>query len=192
VFLGTHAGLKNINGHRNVFLGHGAGHDNAGGSGNIMIGHSAGYYETADNTLYIDNSDTEYPLIYGDFYDDFADINGDLYVFGTLYEVSDLNRKTNIVPLQSSLDKLMSLQGVSFDWAADKEQASTKGASVQGSQIGMIAQDVETVLPALVRESRKGEKAVNYSGLIPVLLEAIKEQQGQIELLEQRIAELEQ
>ncbi|MCP4309764.1 MAG: hypothetical protein GY790_00745 [Bacteroidetes bacterium] len=39
---------------------------------------------------------------------------------------------------------------------------------------------------------RNGEKAVNYSGLIPVLLEAIKEQQGQIELLEQRIAELEQ
>lgn len=57
--------------------------------------------------------------------------------------------------------------------------------------IGVIAQDVEKVLPALVNEKRNGVKAVNYSGLIPVLQEAIKEQQSQIELLEQRIAVLE-
>ena len=43
----------------------------------------------------------------------------------------------------------------------------------------------------LVREDRKGRKSVNYSGMIPVLLEAIKEQQSQIEALEKRITELE-
>ena len=46
-------------------------------------------------------------------------------------------------------------------------------------------------MPTLVRESRSGEIAVNYTGLIPVLLEAIKEQQGQIEQMQRRIAELE-
>ena len=109
---------------------------------------------------------------------------------GSIYEVSDMSKKTNIAPLSNSLDKVMALNGVTFDWIQGE---GTKGAAaLQDQSIGVIAQDVEKVLPALVNEKRNGTKAVNYSGLIPVLLEAIKEQQSQIELLERRISDLEQ
>jgi uncharacterized phage infection (PIP) family protein YhgE len=102
-------------------------------------------------------------------------------------EVSDASLKTNIQQVSNSLDKIRQINGVSFDW---KEEASPKGVE-RSSSIGLLAQEVETVFPTLVKEDRQGKKAVNYSGMIPVLLEAIKEQQSQIEALEQRIAELE-
>jgi len=194
VFLGHSAGHSNTTGGNNTLLGTYAGYYNSTGEGNVFLGFAAGMNSEGNNQLFIDNSSADYPLIYGNFFDDFIDINGDLYVWGTLYEYSDVNSKTNIAPLESSLDKVMNLNGVSFQWAAKEgDKASVKGAPTdKGIHIGVIAQQVEEILPSLVRESRSGEKAVNYSGLVPVLLEAIKEQQGQIELLEQRIAELEQ
>ncbi len=187
VMVGRNAGV-NATGSNNTFLGNLAGAYNNNGSGNVLIGNLAGANDDVSHKLYIDNTDTIYPLIYGDFIDNYVEINDDLYVYGTLYEVSDRNRKTNIAPLGDALQKVMKLNGVSFDWATNKSKGAT---SKQGSSIGVIAQDVETVLPALVSVGHHGEKAVNYSGLIPVLLEAIKEQQTVIETLEQRIAALE-
>ena len=126
-------------------------------------------------------------MIFGDFFENYAAIHGDLFVDGTPFEVSDRRAKTNIQPLGGVLGKVMSLNGVTFDRPSVNEM---KGEFATGS-IGVIAQEVESVYPELVRESRSGLKAVNYTGLVPVLLEAIKEQQEQIELLEQRISELE-
>ncbi|MCK4749157.1 MAG: tail fiber domain-containing protein, partial [Bacteroidales bacterium] len=189
VLLGHLAGSKTTTGISNTMVGTYSGNNNITGSRNVFIGYSAGYNETGSDLLYIDNSSTDYPLIYGDFYNDFAEINGDLHVWGTLYEYSDGTKKTNITPLGNSLDKVLALNGVSFEWADGNERKGISSGSKKS--IGVIAQDVEVVLPSLVKESRNGEKAVNYSGLIPVLLEAIKEQQSQIESLEQRIAELE-
>jgi hypothetical protein len=87
----------------------------------------------------------------------------------------------------------MALQGVSYDLTRSFSDAreGSKETGMPTPTIGVVAQEVEEVLPSLVRELRSGEKTVNYSGLIPVLLEAIKEQQGQIDMLENRIAELE-
>ncbi len=187
--IGHQSGKNMTTGSSNVMLGTQAGNAVSSGYGNVFLGHNAGYFETGNNSLYIDNSTTRYPLIFGDFASEYVDINGSLYVTGGIYETSDMNKKTNIRTLESSLDKVMALKGVSFEWSRDKSKGETPAS---GESIGVIAQDVEAVLPALVGESRNGTKAVNYSGLIPVLLEAIKEQQGQIELLEKRIAELEQ
>jgi hypothetical protein len=66
VGIGESSGNDNINGTGNVFLGQSAGHSVLGSS-NVMLGHEAGYNETGSNKLYIDNSNTSSPLIYGDF-----------------------------------------------------------------------------------------------------------------------------
>ncbi len=115
-------------------------------------------------------------------------VDGDTYTAGEYFYTSDLTSKSNIQSIDSSIEKLSSIQGISFQW--DEEKVA-KGSDTR-RHMGVIAQEVETVFPELVREDFDGKKAVNYSGLIPVLLEAIKEQQSQIESLEQRIADLEQ
>jgi hypothetical protein len=81
-FLGPDAGSSNTTGSYNAFLGHYAGHSNTAGSGNIFLGNYAGYYETGSNKLYIDNSNTSTPLIYGEFDNRVLTINGNLGVIG--------------------------------------------------------------------------------------------------------------
>jgi hypothetical protein len=88
-----------------------------------------------------------------------------------LVTTSDINLKTNIKPIDDPLTKVIQLNGVSFDW---KE--------TQQPSMGVIAQELEKVFPELVKQS-DSHKSVNYNGLIGVLIEAIKEQQKQIEEL---------
>jgi hypothetical protein len=87
---------------------------------------------------------------------------------------SDINLKENIRPIQNPIEKVMQLNGVSFDWKATQEPS-----------IGVIAQELEEVFPELVKTGEN--KTVNYNGLIGVLIEAIKEQQKQIENLKEKI-----
>jgi hypothetical protein len=76
-FLGFGAGRYNTTGGNNTFLGFMAGYNNTG-SANTFLGFDAGYYETGSNKLYIDNSDTSDPLIYGEFDNNIVNINGKL------------------------------------------------------------------------------------------------------------------
>ncbi len=80
--VGFNALYENATGERNVALGKDAGHDN-NGSGNVFLGHRAGYNETGNNKLYIANSDTTTPLIYGDFSTNRVKINGYLYIINS-------------------------------------------------------------------------------------------------------------
>jgi len=98
---------------------------------------------------------------------------------------SDETLKKNIEPLSSSLEKVMLLQGVSYDWKLDEypEKGFTKNR-----QIGFIAQDVEKVFPELVQTDNNGYKAVYYTQMVPVLLEAMKEQQKEISELKKQQA----
>lgn len=66
-YLGSYAGSSKTGGDNNVFIGYEAGKNNGSGSGNVFIGYQAGKNETGSNKLYIDNSATSTPLIYGDF-----------------------------------------------------------------------------------------------------------------------------
>lgn len=81
---------------------------------------------------------------------------------------SDIKLKENIHQIKDPLDKVMQINGVGFRWKDTKEEA-----------LGVIAQDIEEVLPELVKENDH-HKSVNYNGLIGVLIEAVKEQQRQI------------
>jgi hypothetical protein len=84
---------------------------------------------------------------------------------------SDINLKENIKIIENPIEKVLQLNGVSFDWKNNHQ-----------SSIGVIAQEVEEVFPELVKESNS-QKSVNYNGLIGVLIEVVKEQQKQIDKL---------
>lgn len=91
---------------------------------------------------------------------------------------SDRSLKKNIKTISNPVDKIMNLRGVSFNWK-DNGQAS----------LGLIAQEVEKVFPELV--TGDGLKSVQYGNLVAPLIEAVKEQQREIELLNKRIEALE-
>ena len=83
-FFGRGAGRSNTTGSCNTFIGNLAGRDHASGSYNVFLGYSAGLNETGSNKLYISNSDTAYPLIYGEFDNQYLEVNGDFNVNGTM------------------------------------------------------------------------------------------------------------
>ena len=83
-FIGLNSGYGNTTGHNNTFIGFMAGSSNTDGAGNVFLGYNAGFNETGSNKLYIDNSDTSYPLIYGDFDENIVQIWGTAKIYSTL------------------------------------------------------------------------------------------------------------
>lgn len=81
-FLGQWAGYQNTTGDHNIFIGNSAGYHNTTGVGNVFLGNEAGGNATGSNMLYIANSNTSTPLIYGEFDNQKMTINGDLSVVG--------------------------------------------------------------------------------------------------------------
>ncbi len=106
-----------------------------------------------------------------------------LYILGTAYatgywQSSDLTFKENVAPIESPLQRLINVNGISFTW---KKQGNENRGFPDGKHNGFIAQDIEKIFPEIVREGQDGEKAVAYTELIPILIEAMKEQQKIIE-----------
>ena len=115
-----------------------------------------------------------------------------LYVAGSAYSTggwqsSDLRFKENIMPIKSPLSKILNIEGISFDWKTD--EFKDKGFP-EGRHYGVVAQEVERVLPEVVKDGPGGEKSVSYTEIVPVLIEAIKEQQKEIERLKTEVTEL--
>jgi hypothetical protein len=98
------------------------------------------------------------------------------------YSSSDIRWKTNIKTIESPLEKLQQLRGVEFEWIED-----FRAHGNSGNDIGVIAQEVEQILPQAVQTRDSGMKAVRYEKLIPLLIETIKEQQNQIDELKNKI-----
>jgi hypothetical protein len=87
---------------------------------------------------------------------------------------SDVNLKTNIQTILNPIEKILQINGVSFNWKNNHEPA-----------FGVIAQEVEKVIPELVHGDEP--KTVSYNGLVGLLIECVKEQQKRIEELEKKI-----
>jgi len=87
------------------------------------------------------------------------------------------------------IDKVDLLTGVTYEWRRDEFPEKNFD---QGTQIGLIAQDVEKIFPELVRTDDKGYKAVSYDKLSVILLEGMKEQQNQIKSQQEKIDRLEE
>lgn len=99
---------------------------------------------------------------------------GNLWIRGKYRSDSDIRYKKDINTIPNALDKITKLRGVNFKW---------KDRNDNGLQMGVIAQDVEKVFPELVSTNEDGYKSVAYSNLVGALIEAIKEQQKQIDEL---------
>ena len=121
------------------------------------------------------------------------DVNGNIH--GTGFPTSsDVRFKKNITPLQNSLEKIKKLQGVKYEWN-EFVNSRRDGYKLNIPIIGLIAQDVEQVVPEIVDHWKLSEdcqdaRSIDYPRLIPLLIEAMKEQQNQIEELRNEIKSL--
>ena len=98
---------------------------------------------------------------------------------------SDQRLKQDVRPLGGALASVLALRGVRYRWNALGVQ---RGGTANAEQVGVLAQEVEKIYPELVSTDKDGYKAVNYAQLTPVLIEALKEQQAQIEALKAEAA----
>ena len=110
---------------------------------------------------------------------------GSLWVNGTTY-ASDERFKQNISPIQSPLQKLLQLNGVEYEM---KIAAFPQNHFMPGRQMGLLAQNVEKIVPEAVNE-KDGYKGVDYARLVPLLIESIKEQNKKMEDQQKQIDEL--
>jgi len=109
------------------------------------------------------------------------DVQGSIAATGNItspffYSESDIVLKEEVSPIQDALKKITKLIGVDFIWKNTKQKS-----------IGVIAQNVEQVIPEIVGKSNSGLKTVQYNSIIPLLIEAIKDQQKQIDELRKKI-----
>ena len=115
--------------------------------------------------------------------------NDDFYVSGTLsatgdivaYASSDERLKDNISPIKNPIEKINQISGNSFNWNENKQDI------YKGKDYGVIAQEIESVLPELVVEREDGYKAVKYDKLVSLLIEGIKELSNEVNQLKQQI-----
>ena len=105
------------------------------------------------------------------------------------YYSSDKRLKENIIPIPGALDKVMKLNGVFFDWISLTEEQEIHIHGNKGADVGIIAQEIEKVLPQVVTTRDNGYKAVNYEKIVALLIEAIKDQQLEIETIKRKINE---
>ena len=99
----------------------------------------------------------------------------------TAFSSSDQRKKENILNIPDALEKVESLNGVTFDF---KEGMAPEGRS--GRQVGMIAQEVMEVLPDVVRQDNDGFYGMEYDRVVPLLVEAIKDLSKKVKELEER------
>jgi len=107
-------------------------------------------------------------------------ITGDVTVNGNLYSPSDGRLKNHIETLGNVLNKLNQVRGVSFSYNDQSRYAS-------GTKIGVVAQELQKVYPEMVTQGADGYLKVDYTQLAAVLIQAVKEQQQQINLLQKQL-----
>ncbi len=105
---------------------------------------------------------------------------GNMTITGSLTQngsISDISLKENIKPVENALDKIEKLNAVSFDWKKSDSILQLK------EDYGFIAQEVEEVIPEIVRTNTDDKKVINYNGITSVLVKAIQELKAEVDLL---------
>ncbi len=134
-----------------------------GGNAGAMITSDGGSSYNVHNNLVFDGTNLQ---VHG----------GDIIAFYS----SDKRLKDNVIPITNPISKIMKIGGYTFDWNGKQDTYS-------GHDVGVIAQEVEKVLPEVVETRENGYKAVKYDKMVPLLIEAIKDQQKQIDELKKLI-----
>jgi len=105
-------------------------------------------------------------------------VSGNILATGNITANSDISLKDNITPIPNALDKVLQIRGVTFNRNDIEDNPR---------HAGVIAQEVEKVLPEVVSEGEDGIKSVAYGNMVSLLIEAIKEQQEQIDMLKEKL-----
>ena len=154
--------------------------------GSLVVGRYNLLGSTVTNSATEFSTDNTAFVIGNGLYDDRSDaltvlFDGTTTIAGDLSINSDARLKANIISLGSTLAKLLKIDGKTYTMKKDEDKKQ---------KIGLLAQDIEKVFPELVSESN-GVKSVNYQGLVPVLINALKEQDSKMNEQEARIERLE-
>ena len=190
----------NTAGSMNTVIGAEAGWQNTG-SGNVFIGHSTAYHETGSNKLYIANSMIDPPLIYGEFDTKAVGINtknlgGYTLVVngsaaknggGSWSSFSDARLKEVHGRFDRGLSEVIKINPVRCSYLPDNEFKLPAGKEF----IGLVAQEVQEVVPEAVQENSSGYLMVNNDPILWTMLNAIKELSEQNEQLRQTVERLE-
>jgi hypothetical protein len=112
------------------------------------------------------------------------DVNGNIRCVG-ISQTSDARYKRAVQPIAGALELVQGLRGVSYYW---RQQEFPHKAFTAQQQLGFLAQEVEKVLPQAVSRDAEGYYSVDYVKVVPVLVEAMKEQQAQIARLQSQVA----
>ena len=104
----------------------------------------------------------------------------------TAFNSSDIALKEDLNPISNALDKVMSISGYNFSWKDSniKERGGEDGYFVRKKDVGIVAQEIEKILPEAVADREDGTKGVRYELLVPLLVNAIKELKEKVEELE--------
>ena len=129
----------------------------------------------SDVSMTWDDSNDRLFFSTGSFFSGSVEVSGDVTAFST----SDERLKDNVTPIGSAIDKINQIGGYEFDWNNSSEHS--------GHDVGVIAQEIEKVLPEVVVDRDTGYKAVRYEKIVALLIQAIKEQQLQIDELKSKI-----
>ena len=151
-------------------------HTTGGGSGILVDAFSpnsvAGRFRNLGGGLILEGQGTTWPPV-------FSVANDGTVTAFDFVSSSSLRYKSNVAPLAGALEAVESLRGVSFDWKATGRQ-----------DIGLIAEEVAEVIPAVVAFDDQGAQGVDYASLTALLIEAVKEQQQQIRELQRQLEAL--
>ena len=128
----------------------------------------------------IADSSPDYPLDVAGY--DASNIT--IYAQRDIAAYSDVRSKTDILTISGSLDTICNIRGITYRNIGDD------GLGTGNRMMGVIAQELEPYLPEIVSTDKKGFKSVKYANLTALLIQAVKEQQEQIEELKQEIKEI--
>ena len=138
-------------------------------SGSSTIVTRGGFICDTSGSVGIKINENTAPLSYA------LDVSGSIRASGTVLQSSDERLKENINLIDNAFDRVNAIDGVYFNWK-DKEERN----------VGVLAQQVEKVLPEVVSQDGNGYLNVDYGGIVPLLLEAIKELEARVTELENR------
>ena len=150
----------------------------ASGSLNHAQADGAGFHISgADASMTWDNGNDRLFFNTGSFFSGSVQASGDIVAYAS----SDERLKSEITPIQNPLEKINSISGNSFIWNEEKQNI------YKGKDYGVVAQEIEKILPELVETRESGYKAVKYDKLVSLLIEGIKELSQEVTKLKKEI-----
>jgi len=116
-------------------------------------------------------------------------VDGTIYATGDITAFSDIRKKMNLEIIQNALDKMDKISGYTFDMVEPIKDAEQRHVTTRHA--GVIAQEVEAILPEVIYEDEKGYKGVAYGNLTALLIQAVKELRAKVDVLEAKLESLE-